>query len=75
MEYFGSAVFLAPVSSSLHVLADLLKIISPSLIPCMTTSALPILMMSPFVVLFVGVDISCLCPPTGLVGLYDRVVR
>jgi hypothetical protein len=59
MEYFGSAVLLADVSSSLPVLTDLPKIIGPSLFPCMTTSGVPILMMSPFVVLLVAVDI---CP-------------
>jgi hypothetical protein len=47
------------VSSSLPVLADLPKIIDPSLFPCMTTSIVPILVMSPFVVLLAAVDV---CP-------------
>jgi hypothetical protein len=52
MEYFGSAILLdVPVSCSLPVLADLPKVISPSLFPYMTTSVVPILMISPFVVL------------------------
>jgi hypothetical protein len=59
MKYFGSAILLEAVSSSLLVLGDLPKIIGPSLFPCMTTSVVPILMMSPFVVLLVAVDI---CP-------------
>jgi hypothetical protein len=50
---------MAVVSPSLHVLADLPKIISPSLFPCITTSAVPILMMSLFAILFVVVSI---CP-------------
>jgi hypothetical protein len=50
MEYFGSAVLMIAVSF-LVVLADSPKIIGPSLSPCMTTSAVPILMMSFFVVL------------------------
>jgi hypothetical protein len=59
MEYLGSAVLLAVVCSSLLVLVDLPKIIDPSLFPCMTTSIVPILMMSPIVVLLAAVDI---CP-------------
>jgi hypothetical protein len=51
MEYFGSAILMAVVSSVLFVLADSPKIIGPSLYFCMTTSAVPILMMSFFVVL------------------------
>jgi hypothetical protein len=47
MEYFGSAVLLADVSSS-PVLADLPKIIDPSIFSSMTTSVVPNLMMSPF---------------------------
>jgi hypothetical protein len=50
MEYFGSAVLMVVVSF-LVVLADSPKIIGPLLSPCMTTSAVPILMMSFFVVL------------------------
>jgi hypothetical protein len=76
MEYIGSAALLvALVSSSLPVLVDLPKIIGPSLFPCMTTSVMPILMMSPFVVLLVVVDISSLCLPAGLVSIYISVVR
>jgi hypothetical protein len=48
------------VSSSLPVLADLPKIIDPSLFPCMTTSIVHILVMSPFVVLLAAVDICLL---------------
>jgi hypothetical protein len=48
--------------SSSPILADLLRIIGPSLFPYMTTSAAPILMMSPFVVLLVPIDICFLCP-------------
>jgi hypothetical protein len=66
MEYFGSAVLMAVVSSFLVVLADSLKIIGPSLVFYMMTSAVPILMMSFFVVLSVAAGI---CPPAGLVGL------
>jgi hypothetical protein len=66
MEYFGSAVLMAAVSSFLVVLADSPKITGPSLFSCMMTSALPILMMSFFVVLSVAIGI---CPPAGLVGL------
>jgi hypothetical protein len=50
MKYFGSAVLMVTVSF-LVVLADSPKIIGPLLSPCMTTSAVPILMMSFFVVL------------------------
>jgi hypothetical protein len=57
MEYFGSAVLMAAMSSSLPVLADLPKIIGPSLFSCMTTSVVPILMMSSFVVHLVVVGI------------------
>jgi ABC-type methionine transport system permease subunit len=59
MEYFGSAVLMAVVSSSLPVLADLPKIIDPSLFSCMTAFVVSILMMFPFVVLLVVVGI---CP-------------
>jgi hypothetical protein len=63
MEYFGSAILLAtPVSSSSPVLGDLSKIIDPSLFPYITTSVVPILMMSLFVVLLVPADLSSLCP-------------
>jgi hypothetical protein len=50
MEYFGSAVLMVAVSF-LVVLADSPKIIGPLLSPCTTTSAVPILIMSFFVVL------------------------
>jgi hypothetical protein len=50
MEYFGSAVLMVVVSF-LVVLADSPKIIGPLLSSCMTTSAVPILMMFFFVVL------------------------
>jgi hypothetical protein len=66
MEYLGSAILMAIVSSVLFVLADSPKIIGPSLSSCMTTSVVPILMMSFFVVLSVAVGI---CPPAGWVGL------
>jgi hypothetical protein len=46
MEYFGSAVLTVVVSSFLVVLADSPKIIGPLLSSCMTTSVVPILMMS-----------------------------
>jgi hypothetical protein len=57
MEYFGSAILMVVVSSFLFVLADSPKIIGPSLFSCMMTSAVPILMMSFFVVLSVAVGI------------------
>jgi hypothetical protein len=50
---------MAAVSSFLVVLVDSPKIIGPSLFSCMTTSAVPILMMSFFVVLSIVVGI---CP-------------
>jgi hypothetical protein len=60
MEYFGSAVLMVVVSSFLVVLADSPKIIGPSLSSYMMTSAVPILMISFFVVLSVAAGI---CPP------------
>jgi hypothetical protein len=72
MEYFGLAVLMVVVSSFLVVLADSPKIIGPLLSSYMTTSAVPTLMMSFFVVLSVAAGI---CPPAGLVGLGGRVVR
>jgi hypothetical protein len=66
MEFFGSAVLMAAVSSFLVVLADSPKIIGPSLFSCMMTSAVSILMMSFFGVLSVAAGI---CPPAGLVSL------
>jgi hypothetical protein len=60
MEYFGSTILLAAVTFSLLVLADLPKIIGHSLFPCMMTSDVPILIMSPFVVLLAAVDICSL---------------
>jgi hypothetical protein len=63
MEYFGSAILLdALVFSSLSILADLPKIIDPSLFSYMMTSIVPILMMSPFVVPLAAIYISSLCP-------------
>jgi hypothetical protein len=59
MEYFGSAILMAAVSSFLFVLADSPKIINPLIFSCTTTSVVPILMMSFFVVLSVVVGI---CP-------------
>jgi hypothetical protein len=57
MDYFGLfALLVALVSSSLPVLVDLPKIIGPSLFPCMTTFVVPILMISPFVILLVAVE-------------------
>jgi hypothetical protein len=47
---------------SLIFLGRFTKSIRSSLFPCMATSVVPILMMSPFVVLLVHVDISSLCP-------------
>jgi hypothetical protein len=72
MEYFGLVVLMSVVSSLLLVLADSPKIIGPSLSFCTTTSVVPILIMSFFVLLLVAVDI---CPPAGLVGLCGQVVR
>jgi hypothetical protein len=72
MEYFGSAVLMVAVSSILVVLANSPKIIDPFLSSCMTTSAVPTLMMSFFVVLSVAAGV---CPPVGLVGLGGRVVE
>jgi hypothetical protein len=46
MEYFGSAILMAAISSFLVVLADSPKIIGPSLFSYTTTSVVPILMMS-----------------------------
>jgi hypothetical protein len=46
MEYFGSAVLMVSVSSFLVVLAYSPKIIGPSLSFCITTSVVPILIMS-----------------------------
>jgi hypothetical protein len=60
MEYFGSAVLMVAISSFLVMLADSPKIIGPSLSSCMMTSAVPILMISFFVVLSVTAGI---CPP------------
>jgi hypothetical protein len=59
MEYFGSAVLMAVVSSFLVVLANSSKIIGPSLFSYMITSVVPILMISFFVVLSVAAGI---CP-------------
>jgi hypothetical protein len=72
MEYFGSAVLMVGVSSFLVVLADSPKIIGPSLSFCITTSDVPILIMSFFVVLSVAAG---QCPSAELVGLGGRVVR
>jgi hypothetical protein len=66
MEYFGSAILMAVISSVLFVLADSPKIIGPSLYFYMTTFVVPILIISFFVVLSVAAGI---CPPAGLVGL------
>jgi hypothetical protein len=57
MEYFGSSILMAVVSSFLFTLADSPKIIGPSLFSYTTTSAVPILMMSFFVILLVAVGI------------------
>jgi hypothetical protein len=69
MEYFGSAVLLVAPMSFPHFLADLPKIIDPSLLPCMKTSVVPILMASPVVVLLTLVativDIFSLRPLPG----------
>jgi hypothetical protein len=59
MEYFGSAVLMVAVSSFLVVLAGSPKIIGPSLSSYMMTSAVPILMISFFVVISVAAGI---CP-------------
>jgi hypothetical protein len=58
MEYFGSAILMVAVSSFLFVLADSPKNIGPSFFSCMTTSVVPILMMSFFVVLSAAVGIA-----------------
>jgi hypothetical protein len=71
MEYFGSAVLLTVVPSFLFVLADSPKIIGPSLLCCTTTYVVPILMMSPFIVLLEAVAV---CPSAGLVSLWGRLV-
>jgi hypothetical protein len=59
-------LMVALMSISSFVLADLTKIIGPSLLPCATTSVVPILMTSPLVVLLALVakivDIFSLCP-------------
>jgi hypothetical protein len=60
MEYFGSTILLTVISSFLLVLADSPKIIGPSLFSCATTFVVPILMMSPFVVLLEAVAICSL---------------
>jgi hypothetical protein len=65
LEYFGSVVLLTVVSSFLLVLANS-PIIGPS------TSVVPILMTSPFIVLL---EVVPVCPPAGLIGLCVRVVR
>jgi hypothetical protein len=72
IEYFGSAILMAVVYSFLFVLANSPKIIGPSLFSYTTTSVVPILMMSPFVVLL---EVVAICPLAGLVGLCGRVVR
>ena len=59
MEYFGSVVLLVVVSYSLPILVDSPKIIGPSLFSYTTTSIVPMLMMSFFVVLSVAIGI---CP-------------
>jgi hypothetical protein len=59
MEYFGSAILMTAVSPVLFVFVDSPKIIGPSLSFCMTTSVVPILMMSISVVLSVATGI---CP-------------
>jgi hypothetical protein len=71
MEYFGSAVLLTVVPSFLFVLADSPKIIVPSLFCCTTISVVPILMMSPFIILL---EVVAVCPLAGLVSLWSRVV-
>jgi hypothetical protein len=63
MEYFGLSVLLvASVFLTLSVLANLPKIIGPSLFPYMTTSVVPILTISLFVVLLALMDILSPCP-------------
>jgi hypothetical protein len=63
MEYFESVVLLTVVSSFLFVLADLPKIIGPSLFCCTMTSVVPISMMSPFIVLL---EVVAIYPPAEL---------
>lgn len=82
MEYFGSYVFLvAPMSFSSFVLVDLPKIIGPSFLSCMTTSIMPILMTSPFVILLAFCIGSYNCrhflpvTPAWLVGLCGRAFQ
>jgi hypothetical protein len=72
MEYFGSAGLLTVVSSFLFVLADSPKILGPLLFCCTTTSIIPILMTSYFIVLLEAVVI---CILAGFVSLWGRVVR
>jgi hypothetical protein len=72
MEYFESTVLLTVISSFLFVLSDSPKIINPSLFCCTTTSVVPILMTSSFIILLEAV---AMCPPAGLVSLWGRVVR
>jgi hypothetical protein len=57
MDYFESVVLLAAVSSFLFVLADLPKIIGPSLFCCTMTSVVPISVTSHFIVLLEAVAI------------------
>jgi hypothetical protein len=73
MEYFRSTAFLvAPMYFLSSVLADLPKLIGPSLFPCMTTSVVHILMMSLFVVILLRVDIFCLWPPAGYLAFVAK---
>jgi hypothetical protein len=72
IEYFGSTILMAVVSYFLFVLTNSPKIIGPSLFSYTTTSVVPILMTSPFVVLL---EVVAICPPAGLVGLCGRVVQ
>jgi hypothetical protein len=59
MEYLGSTILMVAASYFLFVLVDSPKVTGPSLFSCMTTSVVPILMMSFFVVLLVVVG---MCP-------------
>jgi hypothetical protein len=70
MEYFGSVALLVVVSSP--VLADLPKIIGPSLFPCMMTFVVPIFDDVPFCL---PLNSCRYMPPVGLVDLCGRIVQ
>jgi hypothetical protein len=76
MEYFRlTALLVALVSFSSFILADLPKNMGPSLFPYMTIYVVPILLISPHVILSTFVDIFSLCSPVEPVGLCGQVVQ